>query len=60
MFDAGTVPLEVSNPGDGADCAIALSQKTWGAIKEVFREQIRFELELYEDRFDFDPYPQFP
>jgi len=60
IFDDESEPLEVSNPGDGSDCAIALTQKTWGAIKEVFREQIRFELKEYEEDLDFYPYPQFP
>lgn len=60
VFDGETEPLEISNPGDRADCAIALTEGTWGAIKEVFRQQIQFELEEYDGVYDLDPHPQFP
>jgi len=32
--------LEHSNPGDPADCSIALTVQTWGMIKEVFRSEL--------------------
>ncbi|MCZ6766996.1 MAG: hypothetical protein O7D32_08685 [bacterium] len=60
VFDFQSEPLEISNPGNGSDCAIALTRQTWGAIKDVFRQQIQFELEEYEDAYDLDPHPQFP
>jgi hypothetical protein len=40
VFDYAGQPVEHSNPGDGNDCSIALTQKTWGRIKEVFRSEM--------------------
>lgn len=41
VFDFTGEVLEHSNPGDSADCSIALTVQTWGKIKEVFRSEIR-------------------
>lgn len=41
FFDFAGDPMEHSNPGDPADCSIALSKQTWGKIKEVFRGEMR-------------------
>lgn len=35
VLDAG-VTEENSNPGDPKDCSIALTEQTWGKIKELF------------------------
>jgi hypothetical protein len=39
-FDYSGTVVEHSNPGDGRDCSIALTQQTWGKIKDVFRSEI--------------------
>ncbi|MBP2681917.1 MAG: hypothetical protein H6Q78_1780 [Candidatus Krumholzibacteriota bacterium] len=39
-FDYAGAVVEHSNPGDGRDCSIALTQQTWGKIKEVFRSEL--------------------
>lgn len=39
-FDYAGSVVEHSNPGDGRDCSIALTQQTWGKIKEVFRSEL--------------------
>ena len=45
VFDNFGQAVEHSNPGDPADCSIALDRKTWGMIKEVFRSEMRDYLE---------------
>lgn len=51
IFDFTGEVVEHSNPGDGADCSIALTIQTWGKIKEVFRS----ELPDYMDSGDLLP-----
>ncbi|MEJ2720111.1 MAG: hypothetical protein P8181_03080 [bacterium] len=41
FFDHAGEHVEHSNPGDPADCSIALTIQTWGKIKEVFRGEMR-------------------
>lgn len=45
VFDYFGQVLEHSNPGDPADCSIALTIQTWGKIKEVFRSEMPDYLE---------------
>ena len=40
IFDEGGIPSEVGNPGDAADCSIALTYKTWGLIKDIFSTEM--------------------
>lgn len=40
-LDSSGPAVERSNPGDGSDCSIAMTFRTWGAIKEVFRSEMR-------------------
>jgi hypothetical protein len=54
VFDYPGQVIEHSNPGDGADCSIALSKQTWGTIKEIFRSEIPDYLEG-EDLRSGDP-----
>ena len=39
-YDYAGQAVEHSNPGDPADCSIALTIQTWGMIKEVFRSEL--------------------
>jgi hypothetical protein len=41
--------LEHSNPGDSADCSIALNERTWGVIKDIFRSEL---LEYFDEEDD--------
>jgi hypothetical protein len=55
VYDYPGQAVEHANPGDGADCSIALTVQTWGKIKDVFRSEMPDYLndcELDEDRFD--------
>ena len=36
VFDQAGLPQENSNPGDPSDCNIALTERTWSAIKKIF------------------------
>ncbi len=40
VYDYAGQALEHSNPSDPADCSIALTMKTWGKIKEIFRSEL--------------------
>jgi hypothetical protein len=40
VFDYQGTAIEHANPGDGADCSIALTIQTWGKIKDVFRSEL--------------------
>ena len=37
LVDQASTTMENSNPGDPNDCSIALSEETWGKIKNLFR-----------------------
>ncbi|NIM19044.1 MAG: hypothetical protein GTO51_01515 [Candidatus Latescibacteria bacterium] len=37
--DQPSSPVEHSNPGDPKDCTIAVTEKTWGIIKELFSRE---------------------
>ena len=37
LVDLASTKEEHSNPGDPNDCSIALTDKTWGIIKNIFR-----------------------
>jgi hypothetical protein len=40
VFDYGGEAIENSNPGDEADCSIALTKGTWGIIKNMFKNEL--------------------
>ncbi len=40
VYDYQGQAVEHANPGDGADCSIALTIQTWGKIKDVFRSEL--------------------
>ena len=40
IFDYAGEAIENSNPGDGADCSIALTKGTWGIIKNMFKNEM--------------------
>jgi hypothetical protein len=61
VFDHAGEAVEHSNPGDSADCSIALTVQTWGRIKEVFRSEMREYLDLLgEDDDEHERGPHFP
>ncbi|MFH1756233.1 MAG: hypothetical protein ABIA59_11095 [Candidatus Latescibacterota bacterium] len=37
LVDQASTTVENSNPGNPDDCSIAISNQTWGIIKEIFR-----------------------
>lgn len=49
VFDYSGEALEHSNPGDSADCSIALTEQTWGTIKALFRSEMREYIELLDE-----------
>jgi hypothetical protein len=40
VYDYPGEAIEHANPGDGADCSIALTIQTWGKIKDVFSSEM--------------------
>lgn len=41
IFDGQGQIQENSNPGDPSDCTVAIDVETWGALKEIFSQEIR-------------------
>ena len=60
QFDRGGQAIEHSNPGDSADCAVAVDQATWGALKEIFSQEFRqqhlLEASEIESYYQFSRY----
>lgn len=54
VFDYAGDAIENSNPGDEADCSIALTKGTWGIIKDMFKNEMPNYLneDLEEDSHD--------
>jgi hypothetical protein len=40
IFDNGTPVVEHSNPSNASDCTIALTEQTWGVIKQIFSKEL--------------------
>lgn len=63
-LDFGGPAVERSNPADGSDCSIAMTFRTWGAIKEVFRNEMQNYFDDgrvdYRLRYREDDFTHFP
>jgi hypothetical protein len=57
VFDEQGTPLEHSNPGDPDDCSIALTETTWGIIKDIFSNEME---QFTDDGLDYDFSTHFP